>query len=104
PGGLAMRDLARALDITDGSATTLADRLVAKGLADRCTDPADRRVVRLVPSPRGASLIERFRRAEREAAEAALGRVDDRRLASFVEVLQALAAPSGLGEAGDRGR
>ena len=92
PDGLTMGALARALEISDGSAAVLADRLVKQDLAERHADPHDRRVVWLAPSARAHSLIERFRQGERERIAAGLSVLDDARLAALVETLELLAA------------
>ena len=65
--GATMREFARSLGISQGSATALADRLVSRALVVRDTDPADRRIVRLVPTALGQELVARFRDAEQEA-------------------------------------
>jgi DNA-binding MarR family transcriptional regulator len=92
PDGLTMGALARALEITDGSAAVLADRLVKRGLAERRPDEKDRRVVWLAPSARAMSLIERFRQIERERIALGLSVLDDAHLTAFMEALELIAA------------
>jgi len=44
-GAQAPRDIGAALGLTSGSVTTLIDRLEARGLVRRASDPADRRAL-----------------------------------------------------------
>jgi DNA-binding MarR family transcriptional regulator len=90
--GLCMRELAVAMNVTGATASALADRLVAQGLALREHDPGDRRVVRLVPSERGREMARRVRETQRRSAETLFGRLSDRQVAAFLDVLETLAA------------
>jgi DNA-binding MarR family transcriptional regulator len=57
---LRMTDIAERLDIHLSSATTLMDRIISKGLAERLSDPDDRRVVLCHISSEGRAVVERF--------------------------------------------
>jgi len=92
PDGLMMRDLARALEITDGSAAVLSNRLVKRGLAVRRSDPHDRRIVWLVPSEEAKLVTARFRECERDLLTSSLSVLSDKELVSFIEMLERLAA------------
>ncbi|MGH9063472.1 MAG: MarR family winged helix-turn-helix transcriptional regulator [Acidimicrobiales bacterium] len=103
PDGLTMSELAHRLDVSEGTATALADRLVRQGLAERSQDVADRRVVHLVPSPRAAALVGRLRKARRLAVREALAALDDSHVRAWLDVLEALATrlePRGGSERG----
>jgi len=91
-GGLTMNDLARVQGVSLSSCTALADRLVRHGLVERRTDPADRRVVRLVPTGRALSVVERFRAAKRSGALAALSGLDEEEVTTLVELMRKMAA------------
>src|SRR5208283_2834004 len=52
-----MRELAKELDVGESAATAVVDRLVRQGLVVRHDDPSDRRVVRLLLSEAGESLV-----------------------------------------------
>lgn len=52
-----MSEISAELDIPMSSATRLADRLVDARVAERCTDPRDRRVVRLCITEHGRELL-----------------------------------------------
>jgi MarR family transcriptional regulator, organic hydroperoxide resistance regulator len=54
-GSMPMRELAARLGGHASNATGLADRLAARGLAERHEDPADRRVKRLDLTPEGTA-------------------------------------------------
>jgi DNA-binding MarR family transcriptional regulator len=71
--GLPMSQFAASLGLSSGSATSLADRLVRAGLAERELDDRDRRIVRLTATESGQTLrVEHKQR--REAALADLGK------------------------------
>jgi DNA-binding MarR family transcriptional regulator len=74
-GGLRVSDLASRMSVDETTATRLADRLEAMGVARRRRDPADRRATEVVLTPSG----------ERLAAE-----MSKRRLEFFRDVLAAL--------------
>jgi 4'-phosphopantetheinyl transferase len=57
-GPLPMRGLAEALDVSQASATGIVDRMEQRGLVTRERDAEDRRVVRVLPSETGRSLID----------------------------------------------
>lgn len=90
--GLSMHKLASALEITDATASVLADRLVSQGLVERCSDPSDRRVVRLKASEKGKALAERFLEAQLRAAEDLFDRLSDEQAKAFLDVMETLAS------------
>jgi DNA-binding MarR family transcriptional regulator len=55
-----LADLARAVGITQGTASTLVDALVREGLIARGTDESDRRAVRLTTTAAGAKRARRW--------------------------------------------
>jgi DNA-binding MarR family transcriptional regulator len=89
--GLTMHELAADIGATAATASTLADRLVVQGLAERRADPGDRRLVRLAPSARGEAMVQRFLAARRQAVTALLDRLSDDQLAAWVDILETLA-------------
>ena len=58
--GLPMSQIARWSGMTMSTATGVADRLIAQGLAHREHDPADRRVVMLRATQAGLALVDRL--------------------------------------------
>lgn len=73
--GCKMGDLARALHLHFGTATSIVDRLIRDGLLARERDEGDRRVVRLYLTQEGALVM---------------GRVNDQRISSLTKSLEAL--------------
>jgi DNA-binding MarR family transcriptional regulator len=90
-GAMTMAELAQAQAIGLSSATALADRLLRQGLAQRTSDPHDRRVVRLVPTDAAAQLVERFAAAKRRTALHALDSLDDGEAATLLSLLGKIA-------------
>lgn len=90
--GLSMRHLSEAMNVMGATASVLADRLVVHGLVVREHDPADRRVVRLVPTERGTALARRYQQAQRAAAETLFDRLTDEQVEAWLDVLETLAA------------
>lgn len=88
--------VAAALGMTRGAITKLADRLIAKGLAARAANAADRRAQTLALTPRGAALVPVLaRHADRNDAEAFAALSADER-AALAAMLQRLAAQGGI--------
>jgi DNA-binding MarR family transcriptional regulator len=103
-GGLTMRCLCERLDISESAGTALSDRLVARGMVARETDPADRRVVRLVLTGEARAMVERYHQMKRtRIAEllSALRRDDLERLVHIYEALASASSPAGDGEPGE---
>ena len=97
--GITMREFAATLGISHASATALADRLVTRSLVDREADPADRRVVRLVPTALGRQLAEHFRRAQQRAIDDLLQEMDEHQLEALAQVTELLAGQRSSGAA-----
>jgi len=96
-GGLTMNELAARQGVGLSSATALADRLLRQGLAQRTSDPHDRRIVRLVPTDTATELVQRFTEAKRRSALLALGALDDGELLAFHDLLSKIADDEGEG-------
>jgi DNA-binding MarR family transcriptional regulator len=90
--GLTMGEVATFLRVSGAAASVLADRLVSQDLAVRHADPADRRVVRLVPTPQGAALAERYREYQRRGVAALLDRLSDAQVVAWLDVMETLAS------------
>jgi DNA-binding MarR family transcriptional regulator len=80
-GPLTMGDLARRVAVTEKTTTGLVDRLERDRLVQRLRDPADRRLVRVKLTTRGARLARRLDAEVLEKLTALMGRLDaaDRR-------------------------
>jgi DNA-binding MarR family transcriptional regulator len=83
--------LARVLGIAEPSASALADKLQAEGLATREADPADRRRTLVTPTARAVDLVDHLQRLRDEQFNELLERLDDEQLAALAAGLGALA-------------
>lgn len=70
--GMRVSDLARALGVTAATASSLAERLVERGLIERREDPADRRQRRCRVSASGQQLLTQFFEAAQSQTQALL--------------------------------
>lgn len=93
--GLSMGELAAGRGMSLNSASALVDRLVSAGLVDRSHDPDDRRVVRVLLSPRGAALRAAVSAARRAEQERILAELSADEVLSLKAALPALAKLSG---------
>lgn len=89
--GLSMSRLARTLGVTQATASALASRLVAKGLAERAHDGPDRRTVRLTPTAAGRELAWRYLRTQLHAADGVFDRLTDSQARQLLHLLEILA-------------
>lgn len=80
-GGATMSQLARGLRMTLSTATGVADRLTAQGLARRDSDPSDRRLVWLYPTEAGLALVDRLIQAGQDQFSLIAGRLNVEELA-----------------------
>jgi DNA-binding MarR family transcriptional regulator len=89
-GAVSMRELAKNLGVGESAATAAADRLVKQGLVERLSDPADRRIVRLGLTPKGADLIDRVQQATSCKTSKMLSALSDTQLAQLVDIFETL--------------
>jgi DNA-binding MarR family transcriptional regulator len=61
-----MSDLADYLDLTNGAATALIEKLVDRGLVERLEDPTDKRAVKVALSAAGRALVDELKRVARQ--------------------------------------
>lgn len=88
---LTVGGLARALAISEPSASLLVDKLVNRGLAIRETDPADRRRTLVVAADEGHQLVERLLRSRQDQFRGWLGSMNECDLRALSQGLDALA-------------
>ena len=86
----AVRDVADGLGISMPSASETIDRLVELGLAERATDPIDRRRAVVVLTPEAHRLGAEVREVRRRQVRAALERLAAAERPVFLRALQAL--------------
>ncbi|WP_236147686.1 MarR family winged helix-turn-helix transcriptional regulator [Mycolicibacterium sp. CH28] len=90
-GPVRLTDLARAVGITQGTASTLADALVRDGLIERCADDSDRRVTLLQTTPTGRRQAQSWGRDYAAAAGELLDFFSDDEKELLTQLLHRLA-------------
>ncbi|MHB8868070.1 MAG: MarR family winged helix-turn-helix transcriptional regulator [Thermoleophilia bacterium] len=88
--GLAMSDLAAALDLPAPLATRTVDELVERGLLERTGDPSDRRRVLVRPTPEGIRAFEDLHHESEKVMAEVLGRMTTEEGDALVVGLEAL--------------
>jgi|GEM_PF-4904409 len=88
--GITMSQLARALRVTESSATALVDRLLAAGAISRERDAFDRRLVRVVVTEAGQALATRSRQDLEEGLERLLGQLEPSKLIAITLAMSQL--------------
>lgn len=91
-GPLPASTLAERMQVRPATMTGLADRLVKHGLIERRDDDSDRRVVLLVLSDEGTSLMRDIEEGVRSHMADVLGRLEASRVRELVVLLEELAA------------
>ncbi|KAA0101024.1 MarR family transcriptional regulator [Mycolicibacterium sp. P1-18] len=94
-GSVSLRELADAANLHLTRASRLCDRMVAAGLVDRAEDPANRRQVTLTLTTDGHRVVHDVMTHRRAAIIPILARLEPRRRADLVAVLQDFAAAGG---------
>jgi DNA-binding MarR family transcriptional regulator len=90
-GRVTMHELAALLGVGPSSATQMVDRLVSRELVERQPDPADRRLVWIIATPKAAQLSARFTDLKREVLRTLTAALSDGELATLVGLLVKLA-------------
>lgn len=81
PGGrVTMRQVAKALGVSAGTATRVVDNLVRDGLVERAGNPVDRRNVCVRPTARGETTIKELDECYRRFWETTFSGIDRNRL------------------------
>lgn len=89
-GGSRVGDLAARLMVKPSHVTRQIARLQAQRLVERTPDPLDGRARRVAITAEGTALLARLHRANRASLQRALHGVEERNIATTVEVLQRL--------------
>lgn len=90
-GHLTVGQLAERLNIGMPAASSIVDRLVEEGLADRHHDLDDRRRIVVHPTEKGSASIDRMRQGPREVLEALVQRLTPEERDQVLVGLRALA-------------
>lgn len=75
-GGATSGQIARSLGVGLSTMTGIVDRLAEQDFVTRREDPEDRRVTRVLPTPRGQACVDELLRYRNEAITAVLSRLD----------------------------
>ena len=89
-GPTRVSDLALADRVSQPTATTLVQKLVGRGWAERCTDPMDRRAVLVTITDAGQDALARTRDAAADALLPRLARLDADTLGRLTAGIEAL--------------
>ena len=87
---LAMCQVTEALGVSAGTATRVIDNLVRDGLAERTTNPADRRNVCVRPTVRGEEKIKELEECYRRSWNSVFGAIPKKRLPEVISTLELL--------------
>ncbi|MBA5223689.1 MULTISPECIES: MarR family winged helix-turn-helix transcriptional regulator [Streptomyces] len=87
-----LTELALAVGIAQGTASTLVDALVRDGLLERQTSPRDRRSVRLRVTEQGAALAQDWTSGYEVAAEELFSPLSEEQMTTLVDILRVLGA------------
>ena len=91
-GPTASGQLASGLGVTLPTVTSVIDRLVARGFAERRDDPGDRRRVIVAVTPAGQTVVETIQQGRRARLQRAIESLQADELSTLVDGLEALAA------------
>jgi len=89
-GSLSMSELSRRLQVNQGVATRMVDRLLEKGMVDRERDRVDRRVVLVAPSRKGKKLAEEMERVNKAKIKELFQAVSRKEREDFLKFLKGL--------------
>jgi DNA-binding MarR family transcriptional regulator len=85
--GATMNEIARMQQCALSSASALVDRMIRLGFAERRSDPEDRRIIHIAPTPLGEEMLERFDEARKAVALEALAPLTDEDLEALVGLM-----------------
>jgi DNA-binding MarR family transcriptional regulator len=88
--GATSGQIASSLGVGLSTITGVVDRLAEQGMVTRHEDPRDRRVTRVVPTPRGRQLVEELLQFRNETISAILGRLTTEQLHTVETAFQYL--------------
>jgi DNA-binding MarR family transcriptional regulator len=85
--GATMNEIARMQQCALSSASALVDRVIRLGLAERRSDPEDRRIIHIVPTKLGLQMLDRFDEARKIVSVDVLTCLSDAELEKLVLLL-----------------
>jgi DNA-binding MarR family transcriptional regulator len=85
--GATMNEIARMQQCALSSASALVDRMIRLGFAERRSDPEDRRIIHIAPTPRGEQMLAHFDVARKAVTLEALAPLTDGDLELLVHLM-----------------
>lgn len=89
-GPIRVTDVAAAVGIAQGTASTLLEALVRDELVARTEDPADRRVTKMIATPAGVQQAQTWLRAYQAAAEELFSPLPRSRWPELIDIMSIL--------------
>jgi DNA-binding MarR family transcriptional regulator len=102
PEGQKMLDIAHRLEIKLPALSQIVDRLVRRGMVERCSDPHDRRIVRLALTPEARAILSDMHAARQARMKATVGHLSADAIRVVVRGLTLLAEAAEKVEAEER--
>lgn len=91
-GEARMSDLAHRLGVAPSTLSSVVDRLVEAGLANRLDDPRDRRSVVVALTPVGGQMLDQFNELGADALRALLRQLTEAEIATVTKAIELLVA------------
>ncbi|MGN0867413.1 MAG: MarR family winged helix-turn-helix transcriptional regulator [Oligosphaeraceae bacterium] len=90
PGKVSLKEIGALLNLSQGAASKLVDRMVRLGMLQREWDEKDRRTIRITLAPRGKEISEYHQERTRLLLQDLLKGMDQEEIRSFLKVAGAL--------------
>ena len=87
-GSMKMKDIAGELNISLPAATGMIDRLYHMGLVRREFDPKDRRVVKIILTPRGKRVLDNTKENRKKAIEDVFSGLSDKEREDYLNIVK----------------
>ncbi|HQP92137.1 MAG TPA: MarR family transcriptional regulator [Candidatus Omnitrophota bacterium] len=87
-GELKMTEIASKMSITLPAATGLIDRLHSMDMIDRVYDKSDRRIIRIVATPKGKSLVNRIIKKRMKSVKNIFGKLSEAERQNYLKILR----------------
>jgi DNA-binding MarR family transcriptional regulator len=92
---ISLGELADAASLTPSTASRLCERMVARGLLNRCDDPTNRRALKLTLTREGRTVVDTMIAHRRAAITTILNRLPRRRRTELADLLNEFSAAGG---------
>lgn len=89
-GQVKMKDIAKDFNISLPAATGIVQRLFNLELVKRVDDKADRRVIRIVVTPKGKKIVEQISAKRKELIGSIFGKLSEKERENYLQILRKL--------------